>query len=72
MNAERDRAVSAIIDGLSPCYLGRLDTEQIAAVVNDTWSLLEDRSTINSYLPILVTRRARKQLAALPQESTSS
>ncbi|SDB94364.1 hypothetical protein GA0111570_1112 [Raineyella antarctica] len=66
MDAERDRVVSGIIDELSPCYRGRLDTKQIAAVVNDTWNLLEGRSTVNSYLPILVTRRAREQLAALP------
>lgn len=66
VDAERDRVVSGIIDELSPCYRGRLDTKQIAAVVNDTWNLLEGRSTVNSYLPILVTRRAREQLAALP------
>ncbi|QGF23748.1 three-helix bundle dimerization domain-containing protein [Raineyella fluvialis] len=65
MDAERDRLISQIVRELTPGYRGVFDPDQIATVVNDAWDLLEHHSTINSYLPNLVTRRAREQLAAL-------
>lgn len=67
MEIDRDTLTRQLVDDLSYSYRGVFDTDQIETAVNGAWDLLEPRSTIRAYLPVLVARQAREQLMATAQ-----
>ncbi|WP_420329319.1 three-helix bundle dimerization domain-containing protein [Serinicoccus marinus] len=56
-----------IVDDLAYSYDGTFSRESIAAAVQEARDLLEPRSTIHTFLPVLVARQAREQLMAAAQ-----
>lgn len=67
MEIDRDILTRQLVDDLSYSYRGVFDTDQIETAVNGAWDLLEPRSTIRAFLPVLVARQAREQLMATAQ-----
>lgn len=67
MEIDRDTLTRQLVDDLSYSYRGVFDTDQIEAAVTSAWDLLEPRSTIRAFLPVLVARQAREQLMATAQ-----
>ena len=67
MTSTAPTAVAAIIDDLSYAYDGVFDMEAVTDAVTSAWDLLSPRSSVRTYLPILVARQAREQLMALAQ-----
>ncbi len=67
MTSTAPTAVAAIIDDLSYAYDGVFDKEAVTDAVTSAWDLLSPRSSVRTYLPILVARQAREQLMALAQ-----
>lgn len=67
MEIDRDTLTRQLVDDLSYSYRGVFDTDQIETAVNGAWDLLEPRSTIRAFLPVLVARQAREQLMATAQ-----
>ncbi len=67
MEIDRDTLTRQLVDDLSYSYRGVFDADQIETAVNGAWDLLEPRSTIRAFLPVLVARQAREQLMATAQ-----
>jgi arsenate reductase len=67
MEIDRDTLTRPLIDDLSYSYGGVFDSQTIEAAVTGAWDLLAPRSTIRSFLPILVARQAREQLMSTAQ-----
>ena len=67
MTSTAPTAVAAIIDDLSYAYDGVFDKEAVTDAVTSAWDLLSPRSSVRTYLPILVARQAREQLMAAAQ-----
>jgi arsenate reductase len=67
MTSTAPTAVAAIIDDLSYAYDGVFDKEAVTDAVTSAWDLLSPRSSVRTYLPILVARQAREQLMAQAQ-----
>jgi len=67
MEIDRDTLTRQLIDDLSYSYGGVFDSQTIEAAVTGAWDLLAPRSTIRSFLPILVARQAREQLMSTAQ-----
>lgn len=56
-----------IVDDLAYAYDGVFGREEVVAAVEQAWELLSARSTVATFLPVLVTRQAREQLTAAAQ-----
>ena len=67
MDVDRDTLTHQLVNDLSYSYRGVFDTDQIEDAVNGAWDLLAPRSTIHTFLPVLVARQAREQLMATAQ-----
>ncbi len=67
MEIDRDTVTRQLIDDLSYSYRGVFDTDTIEAAVTGAWDLLAPRSTIRSFLPVLIARQAREQLMSTAQ-----
>ncbi|GAA1775620.1 arsenate reductase ArsC [Nostocoides vanveenii] len=67
MEIDGDTLTRQLIDDLSYSYGGVFDSQTIEAAVTGAWDLLAPRSTIRSFLPILVARQAREQLMSTAQ-----
>ena len=67
MTSTAPTALAAIIDDLSYAYDGVFDKEAVTDAVTSAWDLLSPRSSVRTYLPILVARQAREQLMAAAQ-----
>lgn len=67
MEIDRVTVTRQLVDDLSYSYRGVFDTDQIETAVTGAWELLEPRSTIRAFLPVLVARQAREQLMATAQ-----
>ncbi len=67
MDIDRESVISQLIGDLSYAYRGVFEAAVIEQAVHDAWDLLAPRSTIHTYLPILVARQAREQLMATAQ-----
>lgn len=67
MEIERDTVINQLVDDLGYSYRGVFDTDVIEGAVTGAWELLAPRSTVSTYLPILVARQAREQLMATAQ-----
>lgn len=67
MEIDRETLSRQLIDDLSYSYGDVFDTGTIEAAVTAAWNLLAPRSTIRSFLPILVARQAREQLMSTAQ-----
>ncbi len=67
MEIDGDTLTRQLIDDLSYSYGGVFDSQTIEAAVPGAWDLLAPRSTIRSFLPILVARQAREQLMSTAQ-----
>ncbi|WP_151526398.1 arsenate reductase ArsC [Serinicoccus kebangsaanensis] len=63
----RDDPYAGIVDDLSYSYEGVFSRESVVAAVREARDLLEPRSTIRTFLPVLVARQAREQLMAAAQ-----
>ncbi len=58
---------AALVEDLSYSYEGVFSTESVANAVRQARELLEPRSTVKVFLPVLVARQAREQLMAAAQ-----
>ena len=58
---------AALVEDLSYSYEGVFSTESVATAVREARELLEPRSTVRVFLPVLVARQAREQLMAAAQ-----
>lgn len=58
---------AALARDLSYSYEGVFSTETIERAIGDAREVLEPASTIKTFLPVLVARRAREQLMATAQ-----
>ncbi|MGB3186194.1 MAG: arsenate reductase ArsC [Ornithinimicrobium sp.] len=58
---------AALVEDLSYSYEGVFSTESVATAVREARELLEPRSTVKVFLPVLVARQAREQLMAAAQ-----
>ncbi len=67
MAVDRETLTGQLVADLTYSYRGVFDTVQVREAVADAWDLLEPRSTIRAFLPILVARQAREQLMATAQ-----
>lgn len=67
MDLERNEIIRTLTRDLNYSYQGVFEPEQIEAAVVDSWELLASRSTIKTFLPVLVARQAREQLMATAQ-----
>ena len=67
MDIDRDTLTRQLVEDLSYSYRGVFEPDQIADAVNGAWELLAVRSTVRTFLPILVARQAREQLMATAQ-----
>ena len=64
---DRDTLTRQLIDDLSYSYRGVFDPDEIRSAVVGAWDMLEPRSPVRSFLPVLVARQAREQLMATAQ-----
>ncbi len=64
---DRGLRTRQLIADLTYSYRGVFDEESIQGAVRDAWELFSGRSTIETFLPILVARHAREQLMATAQ-----
>lgn len=60
-------AYEALVEDLSYSYEGVFSAESVATAVREARELLEPRSTVKVFLPVLVARQAREQLMAAAQ-----
>ena len=64
---DRETVVPQLIDDMNYSYAGVFDEDTIDDAVNKAWDLLAPRSTVHTFLPVLVARQAREQLMATAQ-----
>ena len=64
---DRETVVPQLIDDMNYSYAGVFDEDTIDDAVNKAWDLLAPRSTVHTFLPVLVARQAREQLMAAAQ-----
>jgi arsenate reductase (thioredoxin) len=62
-----ERTISQITNDLAYAYAGVFTPEQVSGAVEEATTLLEAKSKVKTYLPILISRQAREQLMALAQ-----
>lgn len=64
---ERESVTAQLVEDLTYSYRGVFEAPVIERAVGEAWDLLAPRSTIRTYLPILVARQAREQLMSSAQ-----
>ncbi|WP_068399642.1 arsenate-mycothiol transferase ArsC [Kribbia dieselivorans] len=64
---DRDAVCQQVVADLSYAFDGVFETPMIELAVRDAWEVLAPRSTIQTFLPVLVARQAREQLMATAQ-----
>ncbi|WP_261623729.1 arsenate-mycothiol transferase ArsC [Nesterenkonia marinintestina] len=67
MTPDRNQLVRELTADLCYSYRGVFDTDVVEQAVADAWDDLAPRSTVQTFLPVLIARQAREQLMARAQ-----